>query len=147
MNTIRKTIALFALATTLVAFHANASSPIDPRSDAARQYTLNAYVNALSSGDVSGIDNLFDADVKFDIKGDKKQFSFGKKEMIEFMKTTKNVVQQDCKTTFDWIDNNGSDVAVAKITQKYPEFTRTNYVTMVSNGSDWKITHVQTLFN
>ncbi|MBE7174848.1 MAG: nuclear transport factor 2 family protein [Mucilaginibacter polytrichastri] len=147
MNTIRKTIAFLALASTLVAFNANASERVDPRAEAARQYTVNAYISALSSGDVSDVEKLFDNNVKFDIKGNQKQFSFGKKEMIDFMKTTKNVVQQDCKTSFDWIETDASDVAVAKITQNYPEFTRTNYVTMVFNGNDWKITHVQTLFN
>lgn len=145
MNTIQKTIALVALVFT-VGITSVKADIINPDVNAARQNTLNTYISALTSGSVAEVANLFDSNVKFNISGSKKEFSFGKKEMLAFMKKNEGVVQQDCSTSFEWVDSQ-SNVAVAKVTQKYPSFSRVNYVTLVESADGWKITHVQSMFN
>jgi hypothetical protein len=108
------------------------------------KYALSAYVDAITVGKNEALVEVLDQDFKFTMLRGSAMFSCNKNQMLTFMKTTENV-KQDCQTSVT-ISESNADITVAKVTMKYPGFTRTNYVTLASTTEGWKITSVYSVF-
>jgi hypothetical protein len=107
-------------------------------------YTLTKFIEGTTLGEIAGLPVLLDDGFKMDINCGTRTFSFNKKQVVEFMKNTKNIVQ-NCSTTYKVVEQN-EDVTIAKVEMKYPNFTRVNYVTLVNHGAYWSITNVSSSY-
>ena len=64
--------------------------------------------------------------------------------MLEFFKSNKNI-EQICTTSTSIVESN-NNVAIVKVSMKYDDFVRNNYVTIANTGNGWKITNVYSVF-
>jgi len=108
-------------------------------------YALKTYIDAISNGNIKGLPEVLDSDVKFTITRGEQIVSYSKSEMLSSLKTTQNI-QQNCVTDYTIIDQNPAQ-AVVKVTMKYAEFSKVNFVTMTNTTRGWKITNVSSSFN
>lgn len=140
-----KTLKSLLFATLLMVsstFAAKADEPVPFK--LSKNYAVNAYVDAVCSGKVSGLNDALDANVKFSMLQGSKVVTFDKAEVLAFMKDNANV-KQNC-TTKTTIEHSNADVTVVRVDMKYENFVRSNYVTMANTGSGWKITNVYSVF-
>lgn len=107
-------------------------------------YAINTFVDAMTRGRVAGLDGVLDNSAEFNMMRGKQMLSFTKKEMLEFFKSNKNI-EQACTTSTSIVESNNK-VAIVKVSMKYDDFVRDNYVTIANNGSSWKITNVYSVF-
>ncbi|MDO3644890.1 MAG: nuclear transport factor 2 family protein [Mucilaginibacter sp.] len=107
-------------------------------------YAINTFVDAMTRGRVAGLDGVLDNSAEFNMMRGKQMLSFSKKEMLEFFKSNKNI-EQACTTSTSIVESNNK-VAIVKVSMKYDDFVRDNYVTIANNGSSWKITNVYSVF-
>jgi hypothetical protein len=120
------------------------ANPIPSNENLTATHAINTYVDAITRGKLTGLNDVLDQTVKFSMLRGKKMLSFDKKEMMEFFKGDKNV-EQICTTSTDVVESN-ADVKVVKVDMKYDGFTRSNYVTVANTGDGWKITNVYSVF-
>jgi hypothetical protein len=123
---------------------ASAKTPNTANEKFSIKYALSAYVDAVTYGKNEALIEVLDQDFKFTMLRGKSMISCNKPQMVTFMKTTEDV-KQDCQTSVSVTESN-ADITVAKVTMKYPNFTRTNYVTMAYTTDGWKITNVYSVF-
>jgi hypothetical protein len=107
-------------------------------------YAINTFVDAMTRGKLAGLDAVLDKSAEFNMLRGKKMLSFTKNEMLEFFKSNKNI-EQACTTSTSIVESD-SKVAIVKVSMKYDNFVRDNYVTIANNGSSWKITNVYSVF-
>jgi len=109
-----------------------------------KNYAINTYIDAMTRGKLSGVNEVFDQNVTFNILRGAQVQSFSKSEMMDNLKLNKNV-EMDCTTSTSIVENN-ADYALVKVDMKYTNFVRSNYVTMINTGQGWKITNVYSVF-
>lgn len=109
-----------------------------------KNHAVNTYINAMTEGKSTGLENVLDQSVKFSILRGKKVMSFDKTEMLKYAEQNQNV-KQTCTTEISEVETN-TDMSVVKVDMKYENFTRSNYVTMANTGDGWKITNVYSVF-
>jgi len=107
-------------------------------------YAINTFVDAMTRGKLAGLDAVLDKSAEFNMLRGKKMLSFTKNEMLEFFKSNKNI-EQACTTSTSIVESDNK-VAIVKVSMKYDNFVRDNYVTIANNGSSWKITNVYSVF-
>jgi len=107
-------------------------------------YAINTFVDAMTRGKLAGLDAVLDKSAEFNMMRGKQMLSFTKNEMLEFFKSNKNI-EQACTTSTSIVESD-SKVAIVKVSMKYDNFVRDNYVTIANNGSSWKITNVYSVF-
>jgi len=107
-------------------------------------YAINTFVDAMTRGKLAGLDAVLDKSAEFNMLRGKKMLSYTKNEMLEFFKSNKNI-EQACTTSTSIVESDNK-VAIVKVSMKYDNFVRDNYVTIANNGSSWKITNVYSVF-
>ncbi|AMR30205.1 hypothetical protein A0256_01610 [Mucilaginibacter sp. PAMC 26640] len=130
--------------TLLVVCSAAKATTLNDNDNLTATHAVNTYVDAMTRGRLSGLNEVLDSSVKFSMLRGKKLLSFSKKEMMDFFKADKNV-EQSCTTSTSIVESN-ADVKLVKVDMKFQEFTRTNYVTLANTGDGWKITNVYSVF-
>jgi len=109
-----------------------------------KTYAINTYIDAITRGKVSGVNDVLDQNAKFSMLHGNQVVSFGKKEMLDNIKFNKNV-EMECTTSTTVVESN-ADLALVKVDMKYSNSVRSNYVTLVNTGAGWKITNVYSVF-
>lgn len=109
-----------------------------------KNFAINTYIDAMTRGKADGMNEVLDPTVKFSMLRGKQVISFTKKEMLDYLKTNKNV-EQTCTTSTQIIAND-ADQSVVKVDMQFEGFVRTNYVTLANTGNGWKITNVYSVF-
>lgn len=109
-----------------------------------KNFAINTYIDAMTRGKADGMNEVLDPTVKFSMLRGKQVISFTKKEMLDYLKTNKNV-EQTCTTSTQIIAND-ADHSVVKVDMQFEGFVRTNYVTLANTGNGWKITNVYSVF-
>jgi len=107
-------------------------------------YAINTFVDAMTRGKLAGLDAVLDKSAEFNMLRGKKMLSFTKSEMLEFFQSNKNI-EQACTTSTSIVESDNK-VAIVKVSMKYDNFVRDNYVTIANKGSSWKITNVYSVF-
>jgi hypothetical protein len=107
-------------------------------------YAINTFVDAMTRGKLAGINEVLDKSVEFSMLRGKTVLSFTRSEMLEFLKSNKNI-EQTCTTSTSIVESN-SNVTIVKVAMKYSDFVRNNYVTIANTGNGWKITNVYSVF-
>ena len=128
---------MLGLALLLVVGAANAAATPAP----SKNYVINTYIDAMTRGKLAGINDVLDANAKFNMLRGKEIMSFGKKEMLDYLKSNKNV-EMECTTSTSIVESN-ADITLVKVDMKYNGSISSNYVTLVNTGNGgWKITNV-----
>lgn len=107
-------------------------------------YVINTYVDALTQGNLNGINNILAANAQFNVLQNKKVVTFSKQDMMDYLKSNKGV-QQNCTTATTLIENN-ADNAIVKVDMKYADHVQSNLVTMINTDNGWKISNVYSIF-
>jgi hypothetical protein len=139
-----KTLKSLTIAIALLATTSFVKANDVPENSLTKTHAINTYVDAMTRGKFSDLNQVVDQSAKFNILRGKNILSFNKKEMTDYLKNEKNIVQE-CTTSTAVVESN-SDMAVVKVDMKYENFTRSNYVTVTNTGSGWKITNVYSVF-
>ena|ERR1700748_1931996 len=141
MKTLKLTIAAIAL--LFVGATAKATTHTDEGS-MSKNYAINTYIDAMTRGKADGMNEVLDPTVKFNVLRGTKVVSSSKKEMLDYLKSNKDV-EQDCTTNTEIIQDDAAQ-SVVKVDMKYSGFVRTNYVTLANTGNGWKIINVYSVF-
>lgn len=108
-------------------------------------YALKSYLDAVSEGKIKGFADVLDGDVKFTVTRGEKIVNYSKSEMLSSLKSSEGV-KQNCTTEYAIVEQNSTQTIV-RVTQKYDEFTRINFVTFNNTSKGWKITNVSSSFS
>ena len=109
-----------------------------------KNYAINTYINAMTRGKLSGMDDVLDQNAKFSILRGKKVESYSKQQIMDNLSFNKNV-EMDCTTSTSVVESN-ADYTLVKVDMNYHNSIHSNYITMVNNGEGWKITNVYSIF-
>ena len=139
-----KTLKSVTLALALLATCSFVKANDVPSENLTKTHAINVYVDAMTRGRVSDLNQVLDQSAKFSMQRGKGVMNFTKKQMTDYLKEQKNI-EQACTTSSRIVEDNG-DTAVVKVDMNFDHFTRSNYVTMANTGSGWKITNVYSVF-
>ncbi|WP_286735847.1 MULTISPECIES: hypothetical protein [Sphingobacterium] len=126
MKTLVKTFTLAALmAVSTFAMAAEGpgskSNPVSVNLSTA-DFALEHYVAVITEGESAGIEQLK---------------SYSRYEVVKSLKKQKNI-HLDCAVSTDVVEQS-TDYMVARVTLKFENFTKTDLVTLVREGKDWRV--------
>ncbi|WP_400263067.1 nuclear transport factor 2 family protein [Sphingobacterium sp. SG20118] len=142
MNTLAKTFAAVALV-AVSTFTMAAGKPVvsNPKNAAVNLSTadlaIDHYVAVMTAGQSAGVEQLFAADFNQKVQGSDDKTN-SRSAVISFLKKQRGE-QLNCKTNTTILEES-SDYMVAKVTQQFEGFTKTDLVTLVNDGETWKVT-------
>ncbi|MDM1295353.1 nuclear transport factor 2 family protein [Sphingobacterium sp. N143] len=140
MKTLVKTFA----AAALIAVSTFAMAAEGPGSKSAKanvnlstaDFALDHYVAVTTEGESAGIEQLFAEDFNQKIQASNAQ-SNSRSAVIKSLKKQKGE-KLNCTVNTDIIEES-ADYMVAKVTLKFEDFTKTDLVTLVREGNNWKV--------
>jgi predicted DNA-binding protein YlxM (UPF0122 family) len=141
MNTLAKTLA----AAALIAVSIFTMAAGKPAGDNYKKATVNLstadlaidhYVGVMTEGQSAGVEQLFTSDFSQKVHASNDQTN-SRSAVISFLKKQKSQ-QLNCKTSTTIVEQS-SDYVVAKVTQQFEGFTKTDLVTLVNDGGNWKV--------
>ncbi|MEN5436442.1 nuclear transport factor 2 family protein [Sphingobacterium faecium] len=94
------------------------------------------YVAVMTEGQSAGVEQLFTSDFKQKVQAAEDKTN-SRSEVISFLKKQKGE-QLNCKTSTTIVEQS-SDYMVAKVTQQFEGFTKTDLITLVNDGGNWKV--------
>ncbi len=139
-----KTLKTLAVALFMVvSFSAFAAKqPQSKRSDMTQ--VVKTYVDAVSLGKVDDLPEILDQDFRFTTTRNAKIINHNRTEIIKVLKASKNV-EQNCTTEYTVIQATPTQ-GLVKLTMKYQDFSKIQYLNLTNTGQGWKITAVSTSF-
>ena len=141
MNTLAKTL----VAAALIAVSTCTMAAAKPAGDNSTKGTVNLstadlaidhYVAVMTEGQSAGVEQLFTSDFSQKVHASKDKTN-SRSEVISFLKKQKGE-QLNCKTSTTIVEQS-SDYMLAKVTQQFEGFTKTDLVTLVNDGGNWKV--------
>src|SRR4051812_32606086 len=112
-----KTLKSIALGLALLATVCVAKAADKPVERLTKNYAINTYIDAMSRGKLQGMSEVLDATAKFSMLRGTKVMSYGKAEMLGFLKANQNI-EQTCTISTSVVENN-DDVSVVKVDMQY----------------------------
>lgn len=100
------------------------------------------YLDAAALGSADFTKYLFADD--FEYHNAASNVSYGKRQYMAFLKANKGL-KYDCETTHEILDECGN-ACMAKVTMKFKNFTRVDYITLNRNEESWKVSKVVTTY-
>jgi hypothetical protein len=149
MNTLAKTCAAAALI-VVSTFTMAAGKPVGDNSKKATvnlstaDLAIDHYVAVMTEGQSAGVEQLFTSDFSQKVHASNDQTN-SRSEVISFLKKQKGE-QLNCKTSTTIVEQS-SDYVVAKVTQQFEGFTKTDLVTFVNEGGNWKVSQSINSYN
>ena len=141
MNSIAKTFAAAALI-AVSTFTMAAGKPVGDNSKKAvvnlstADLAIDHYVSVMTEGQSAGVEQLFTTDFKQQVHASTDRTN-SRSEVISFLKK-QNGEELNCKTSTTIVEQS-SDYMVAKVTQQFEGFTKTDLVTLVNDEGSWKV--------
>jgi len=141
MNTLAKTFAAAALI-AVSTFTMAIAKPTGDNSKKAvvklstADLAIDHYVAVMTEGQSVGVEQLFTSDFNQKVQAAEAKIN-SRSEVISFLKKQKGE-QLNCKTSTTIVEQS-SDFMVAKVTQQFEGFTKTDLVTLVNDGGNWKV--------
>nr|WP_288813250.1 nuclear transport factor 2 family protein [uncultured Sphingobacterium sp.] len=99
-------------------------------------FALEHYVAVTTEGESAGVEQLFAEDFNQKIQSSNAQ-SYNRSAVIKSLKKQKGE-KLNCAISTDIIEES-AEYMVAKVTLKFEDFTKTDIVTLVREGSEWKV--------
>lgn len=113
---------------------------------ATRSYTVNKFIESVTSGNSKDLVRLLDDNFQQTVSYKGRSSTYNKSQFIKILKLSEDVVM-NCTTTYTVIEE-CDDLSIVKVTMKFPTFVKTSYVTLKPNKKDiWKITNVSTVYD
>ncbi|HBI90759.1 MAG TPA: hypothetical protein DDY75_23345 [Sphingobacterium sp.] len=140
MKTLVKTFtvaALMAVSTFAMAAEGpgSKSNPVSVNLSTA-DFALEHYVAVITEGESAGIEQLFAEDFNLKVQtGTLKSYS--RYEVVKSLKKQKNI-HLNCAVSTDVVEQS-TDYMVARVILKFENFTKTDLVTLVREGKDWRV--------
>ncbi len=140
MNSLVKTF--FAAALITVSTFAMAADKPASKAEKANinlstaDFALGNYLAVTTEGESAGVEQLFAEDFSQKIQTSNAQ-SNSRNEVIKSLKKQKGE-KLNCTVSTDIIEES-ADYMVAKVTLKFENFTKTDLVTLVREGNNWKV--------
>ncbi|GAA4168198.1 nuclear transport factor 2 family protein [Sphingobacterium ginsenosidimutans] len=97
---------------------------------------LDHYVAVTTEGESAGVEQLFAEDFSQKVQASNAQ-THSRSALIKSLKKQKGE-KLNCTVTNDIIEES-ADYMVAKVTMKFENFTKTDLVTLVREGNNWKV--------
>ena len=141
MKTLAKTFAEAALI-AVSTFTMAAAKPAGDNSKKAvvnlstADLAIDHYVAVMTEGQSAGVEQLFTSDFSQKVHASEDKTN-SRSEVISFLKKQKGE-QLNCKTSTTIVEQS-SDYMLAKVTQQFEGFTKTDLVTLVNDGGNWKV--------
>ena len=141
MKTLAKTFAAAALI-AVSTFTMAASKPAGDNSTKAAvnlstaDLAIDHYVAVMTEGQSAGVEQLFTSDFSQKVHASNDQTN-SRSEVISFLKKQKGE-QLNCKTSITIVEQS-SGYMLAKVTMQFDGFTKTDLVTLVNDGGNWKV--------
>jgi len=141
MNTLAKTFA----AAALIAVSTFTMAANKPAGDNSKKATVNLstadlaidhYVAVMTEGQSAGVEQLFTSDFSQKVQAVEDKTN-SRSEVISFLKKQKGE-QLNCKTSTTIVQES-ADYMIAKVTMQFEGFTKTDLVTLVNDGGNWKV--------
>lgn len=98
------------------------------------------YIENTTTGQIHDFKELLGDDFKQYIDCDKKPLNYNKKQFMNYLKSSKNVIF-NCQTEYSLVEET-NDFVIAKVDMKFPTFTKTNFVTLSNTKDGWKISNI-----
>ena len=141
MNTLAKPFAAAALiAVSTFTMAAGKPEVANPKKAVVNLSTadlaIDHYVAVITEGQSAGVEQLFTTDFSQKVKASEDKTN-SRSEVISFLKKQKGD-QLNCKTSTTIVQETG-DYVIAKVTMQFEGFTKTDLVTLVNDGGNWKI--------
>jgi hypothetical protein len=108
-------------------------------------YALTTYIDAVTHGNIKGLADVLDKDVKFTSTRGEQIINHNKAEVLSLLKHSENT-EQNCSTVYNIIESNQT-LSVVKIVMKYPEFSKVTYLNIANTAKGWKITNVSSSYH
>jgi len=99
-------------------------------------FALEHYVAVTTEGESAGVEQLFAEDFNQKIQASNAH-SHSREAVIKSLKKQKGE-KLNCTVSTDIIDES-ADYMVAKVTMKFENFTKTDLVTLIREGNEWKV--------
>ncbi|MGJ1414984.1 nuclear transport factor 2 family protein [Sphingobacterium multivorum] len=99
-------------------------------------FALEHYVAVTTKGESAGVEQLFAADFNQKIQATNAQ-SNSRSEVVKSLKKQKGE-KLNCTVSTEILEES-ADYMVAKVTLTFENFTKTDLVTLVREGNDWKV--------
>jgi len=140
MKTLVKTFAAAALI-AVSTFAMAADKPVSKSEKAnvnlsTADFALEHYVVVTTEGESTGVEQLFAEDFSQKIQSANAQ-SHSREAVVKSLKKQKGE-KLNCAISTDIIEES-AEYMVAKVTLKFEDFTKTDLVTLVREGSEWKV--------
>ncbi|MEI2271657.1 nuclear transport factor 2 family protein [Sphingobacterium sp. ML3W] len=138
MKTLVKTFA----AAALIAVSTFAMAAEGPGSKSANvnlftaDLALGHYIAVTTEGESAGVEQLFAEDFSQKVQSANAKTN-SRNEVVKYLKKQKGE-KLNCMVTTDIIEES-ADYRIAKVTLKFEDFTKTDLVTLVREGNDWKV--------
>ncbi|MCS3557369.1 MULTISPECIES: nuclear transport factor 2 family protein [unclassified Sphingobacterium] len=97
---------------------------------------IDHYVAVMTEGQSAGVEQLFTADFSQKVQASEDKTN-SRSEVISFLKKQKGE-QLNCKTSTTIVQES-ADYMIAKVTMQFEGFTKTDLVTLVNDGGNWKV--------
>jgi len=141
MNTIAKTFAAAALiAVSTFTMAAGKPEVSNPKKAVVNLSTadlaIDHYVAVMTAGQSAGVEQLFTSDFSQKVQASEDKTN-SRSEVISFLKKQKGE-QLNCKTSTTIVQKS-VDYMVAKVILQFENFTKTDLVTLVNDGGNWKV--------
>jgi len=139
-----KTLVKIFTAAALIAVSTFAMASEGPGSKSAKanvnlstaDFALEHYVAVTTEGESAGVEQLFAEDFSQKIQSANGKTN-SRNEVVKYLKKQKGE-KLNCTVTTDIIEEL-ADYRIAKVTLKFEHFTKTDLVTLVREGNDWKV--------
>ena len=97
---------------------------------------IDHYVAVMTAGQSAGVEQLFTSDFSQKVQASEDKTN-SRSEVISFLKKQKGE-QLNCKTSTTIVQKS-VDYMVAKVILQFENFTKTDLVTLVNDGGNWKV--------
>jgi len=139
----KKTITLLMSAfLMIVSLQTMATNKANPLKNFNATQILTSYVESATQGKTELNKYLLASD--FTYKNSKDEKTYNKREYSDFTEASKGL-KYDCTTTYEVTEQYG-EVYRAKITMKFAQFTRVDYVTLTQAKDSWKVSQIITTY-
>jgi len=139
-----KTLVKTLTAAALIAISTFAMAAEGPGSKSAKanvnlstaDFALEHYVAVTTEGESAGVEQLFSEDFSQKVQSANAKTN-NRDQVVKYLKKQKGE-KLNCTVSTDIIEESG-DYMVAKVKMKFENFTKTDLVTLIREGSNWKV--------
>lgn len=106
---------------------------------------VSVYTNAVMHGNLQNLEAALAHDVEYNMYRGSQVYKLNKQALLDSFKSSENV-EQTCQYTTSIISDVDKTMVI-RLDQQYEGYVRSSVITIKQQGSDWKITKIETRNN